>query len=78
MIPVPVKNGNLDFAIRRYKQKLAKDGVPSEAKKHDAYDKPGVRRRKAKEAAKKNARKNNARKSNSYKSGGYKESRKSE
>ena len=58
MIPVPVKNGNLDFAIRRYKQKLAKDGVPSEAKKHDAYDKPGVRRRKAKKEAIKNARKN--------------------
>ena len=40
---------SLDFKIRKYKQKLARSGVPSEAKKHDAYDKPGVRRRKARE-----------------------------
>ena len=58
MAQVTVKNGNLDGAIKRYKQKLARSGVPSEAKKHDAYDKPGVRRRKAKIEAIKNARKN--------------------
>ena len=58
MAQVPVKNGNLDGAIKRYKQKLARSGVPSEAKKHDAYDKPGVRRRKAKKEAIKNARRN--------------------
>ena len=54
---------SLDFKIRKYKQKLARSGVPSEAKKHDAYDKPGVRRRKAREEAKKNARKNERRQS---------------
>ena len=58
MAQVTVKNGNLDGAIKRYKQKLARSGVPSGAKKHDAYDKPGVRRRKAKKEAIKNARKN--------------------
>ena len=58
MAQVTVKNGNLDGAIKRYKQKLARSGVPSEAKKHDAYDKPGVRRRKAKKEAIKNARTN--------------------
>ncbi len=58
MAQVTVKNGNLDGAIKRYKQKLARSGVPSEAKKHDAYDKPGVRRRNAKKEAIKNARKN--------------------
>ena len=58
MAQVTVKNGNLDGAIKRYKQKIARSGVPSEAKKHDAYDKPGVRRRKAKKEAIKNARKN--------------------
>ena len=58
MTQVQVKNGNLDFAIKKYKQKLARNGVPSEAKKHDAYDKPGVRRIKAKKEAMKNARKN--------------------
>ncbi len=58
MAQIPVKHGDLDFAIRRYKQKLARSGVPSEVKKHDAYDKPGVRRRKAKKEAIKNAHKN--------------------
>lgn len=58
MAQIQVKNGNLDSAIKRYKQKLARSGVPSEAKKHDAYDKPGVRRRKAKKEAIKNARRN--------------------
>ncbi len=58
MTQVQVKNGNLDYAIKKYKQKLARNGVPSEAKKHDAYDKPGVRRRKAKKEAMKNARRN--------------------
>lgn len=58
MTQVQVKNGNLDFAIKKYKQKQAKNGVPSEAKRHDAYDKPGVRRRKAKKEAIKNAQKN--------------------
>ena len=56
-------NSSLDFKIRKYKQKLARSGVPSEAKKHDAYDKPGVRRRKAREKDKKNARKNERRQS---------------
>ena len=31
MAQVTVKNGNLDGAIKRYKQKLARSGVPSEA-----------------------------------------------
>ena len=33
MNTVAVKNGNLDLALRKYKQKLARDGVPSECKK---------------------------------------------
>ena len=44
---VPVK-GNLDQALRKFKQKVARDGVPSECKKRECYDKPGVRRRNAK------------------------------
>ena len=47
MAQVQVKNGNLDYAIKKYKQ--------------NAYDKPGVRRRKAKKEAIKNARKNERR-----------------
>ena len=40
--------GNLDQALRKFKQKVARDGVPSEWKKREAYDKPGVKRRNAK------------------------------
>ena len=53
---VPVK-GNLDQALRRFKQKVAKDGIPTEWKKREAYDKPGVRRRAAKKEGIKNSRK---------------------
>ncbi len=54
-----VKNGNLDFALKKFKQKVARDGVPSECKKHEGYDKPGVKRRLAKKEGIKNARKRN-------------------
>ena len=43
-----VVRGNLDQALRKFKQKVARDGVPSECKKREAYDKPGVKRRNAK------------------------------
>lgn len=58
MTKIAVK-GDLDKALKRFKQKLARDGVPSEYKKREAYDKPGVRRREAKKAGIKNARKRN-------------------
>ena len=51
--------GNLDQALRKFKQKVARDGVPSEFKKREAYDKPGVRRRAAEKEGKKNAAKRN-------------------
>ncbi len=54
---VTVKNGNLDQALRRFKQKLARDGVPFECKKRECYDKPGIRRRNAKKEGIKNSRK---------------------
>ena len=57
MTHVAVRNGNLDEALRKFKQKVARDGIPSEFKKREAYDKPGVKRREAKKAGIKNARK---------------------
>lgn len=57
MVQVAVKNGNLEMALKKFKQKQARDGVPSEVKKREAYDKPGVRRREEKKAGKKNAQK---------------------
>ena len=48
--------GNLDQALRKFKQKVARDGVPSEWKKREAYDKPGVKRRIEKKKNRKNRR----------------------
>lgn len=59
MTQVTVKNGNLDMALRKFKQKVARDGVPSECKKRECYDKPGVKRRKAKKEGIKNTQKRN-------------------
>ena len=56
---VTVKNGNLDLALRKFKQKVARDCVPSECKKREAYDKPGVRRRAAKKEGINNSKKRN-------------------
>ena len=58
-IGVTVKNGDLNSAVRRWKQKVAKNGVPSECKKREGYYKPGVIRRNAKKEGIKNARKRN-------------------
>ena len=56
---VTVVRGDLDRALRRFKQKVARDGVPSECRKREAYEKPGVRRRNAKKEVIKNSRKRN-------------------
>ena len=48
MTKVVVQNGNIDGALKKFKVKVAKSGVPSELKKRKCYDKPGVRKREAK------------------------------
>ena len=55
MTQVAVK-GNLDLAIKKFNRQLARNGVPSECKKRECYDKPGVRRREAKKEMIRNAR----------------------
>ena len=57
MITVQVKNGNVDGALKKFKQRVAKSGLPSEVKKKQAFDKPGVQRRNSKKEANKNSRK---------------------
>ena len=53
-----VVNGNIDGALRKFKQRVVRSGVPSEVKKRqEGYKKPGVERREAREAARKNANK---------------------
>ncbi len=58
---VEVKNGDVNGAIRKWKMKFAKSGVPSELKKHKEYSKPGVVRREEKKENIKNSRKRNRR-----------------
>ena len=58
---VVVRNGNIDGALKKFKQKVAKSGLPSEFKKREHYSKPGIQRREAKKAGIKNSRKRQAR-----------------
>lgn len=58
MTEVTVK-GNLDGALKKFKQKCARDGVLSEAKKRKFYDKPGVKRREEKKQNIINSKKRN-------------------
>ena len=47
------ENESLDSALRRFKRDLGKSGVLAEVKKRKHYEKPGVKRRKKAEAARK-------------------------
>ena len=47
------KNESLDSALRRFKRTCQRSGVLSEARKHEHYEKPSVRRKKKYEAARK-------------------------
>lgn len=49
--------GNLDGALKRFKQKCSRDGIPSEVKKRKFYDKPGKIRREEKKQNTINSRK---------------------
>jgi small subunit ribosomal protein S21 len=53
------KNESLDSALRRFKKQCRVSGVLSEARKHERYDKPSVRRKKKSENARKRAAKRN-------------------
>ena len=57
MTKVEVRNGNVDGALKRFKMKVAKSGVPSELKKHKFHEKPGVKRRNELKENIKNSRK---------------------
>jgi len=59
MTHVDVKNGNVEVALKKFKVKVQRSGIPSEMKKRKEYSKPGIVRREAKKEAIKNARKRN-------------------
>ena len=61
---VSVKNNNVEFAIKRFRTQVARDGILSKARERaDVYKKPGVRLREEKKKntinSKKNSKKNN-------------------
>ena len=64
MTRVEVKNGNIEYALKKFKIKVQRSGVTSEVKKKKEYSKPGVVRREAKKEAIKNARRNNKKHNN--------------
>lgn len=50
------KNESLESAIRRFNRQCRRAGVLAEARKHEHYEKPSVRRKKKSEAARRAAR----------------------
>ena len=56
MTKVIVRNGNVDSALRTFKQKTVKEGLVKEVRKKESYMKPGEKRREAKKEAIKNSR----------------------
>jgi len=50
------KNESLESAMRRFKKQCAKTGVLKDARKHEHYEKPSVRRKKKSEAARRKNR----------------------
>lgn len=50
------KEESLDSALRRFKRQVQRNGVLKEARKHEHYEKPSVRRKKKSEAARKKKR----------------------
>ena len=50
-------NESLENALKRFKRSCARDGVMSELRKREHYEKPSVKRKKKSEAARKKAKK---------------------
>ena len=58
MATVIVREGeSLESALKRFKRSCARDGVMSELRKREHYEKPSVKKKKKSEAARKKARK---------------------
>lgn len=53
MSGIPVKDGNVEEAIKRLKRQCARNQVLQEVRKREHYEKPSVKRKKKSEAARK-------------------------
>ena len=51
------ENESLESALKRFKRSCSRDGVMSELRKREHYEKPSVKRKKKSEAARKKAKK---------------------
>ena len=47
---VEVRNGDFNFALRKFKKKVAEDGVLQELRQREFFEKPSITRAKAKKA----------------------------
>ena len=49
-LTVEVRNGDFNYALRKFKKKVAEDGVLQELRQREFYEKPSIKRAKAKKA----------------------------
>ncbi len=52
------ENESVDSALRRFKRKCSRDGIIGDLRRKEHYEKPSVRRKKKREAARKRSNKN--------------------
>ena len=48
---VEVRNNDINFALRKFKKKVQEDGILQELRQREFYEKPSMKRKKAKAAA---------------------------
>ena len=49
-LSVEVRNGDVNFALRKFKKKIAEDGILQELRQREFFEKPSITRAKAKKA----------------------------
>lgn len=47
---VEVRNGDFNYALRKFKKKVADDGILQELRQREFYEKPSIKKAKAKKA----------------------------
>ena len=50
-LQVEVRNGDVAFALRKFKKKVTEDGILQELREKEFFEKPSIKRKKAKKAA---------------------------
>lgn len=50
-LSVEVRNGDFNYALRKFKKKVQEDGILQDLRKREFYEKPSLVRKKAKAAA---------------------------